>query len=82
MLQIYIIDKSHSYSNIEGILTGKVNSKIIQDSYDDVLQLSHSIREGKVSASLILGKLGSYSRQNKMPTGLREMGRIEKTFLF
>lgn len=32
-----------------------------------------------VSASLIMGKLGSYARQNSLATALREMGRIEKT---
>lgn len=41
--------------------------------------MGHSIREGTVSASLIMGKLGSYSRQNSLATALREMGRIEKT---
>jgi hypothetical protein len=53
--------------------------KIIKDNYDDVLKLAHSIRKGKVSGSLIMGKLGSYSRQNSLATALREMGRIEKT---
>lgn len=77
--KLYIMDKSSDYSKIESILRGKINIKVIQDNYDDVLRLAHSIREGKVSASLILGKLGSYSRQNKMATALREMGRIEKT---
>ncbi|ARW31717.1 Transposase [Bacillus subtilis subsp. subtilis] len=43
------------------------------------MRLAHSIREGTVSASLIMGKLGSYSRQNSLATALREMGRIEKT---
>jgi TnpA family transposase len=43
------------------------------------LRLAHSIREGTVSASLIMGKLGSYSRQNSLAIALREMGRIEKT---
>ena len=77
--KLYIIDKSNDYSKIESILRGKINIKVIQDNYDDVLRLAHSIREGKVSASLILGKLGSYSWQNKMATALREIGRIEKT---
>ena len=45
----------------------------------DVLRLAQSIREGTVSASLIMEKLGSYSRQNSLATDLREMGRIEKT---
>ncbi len=43
-----------------------------------MLRVAHSIREGKVSGSLIMGKLGSYARQNKLATALREMGRIEK----
>lgn len=30
-------------------------------------------------ALLIMGKIGSYSRQNSLATALREMGRIEKT---
>ncbi|EWG08969.1 Tn3 family transposase [Cytobacillus firmus] len=77
--KLYNMNKSNHYSKIESILRGKINIKVIIDNYDDVLRLAHSIREGKVSASLILGKLGSYSRQNKMATALREMGRIEKT---
>ena len=43
------------------------------------MRLTSSIRDGKVSSSLILSKLGSYSRQNSISTGLREMGKIEKT---
>lgn len=43
------------------------------------MRLAHSLREGTVSASLIMGKLSSYSRQNSLATALREMGRIEKT---
>ncbi|WP_249168634.1 transposase [Alkaliphilus sp. B6464] len=57
----------------------KLNTKIIKDNYDDVLKLAHSIRDGKVSASLIMGKIGSYSRQNSSALALKEMGRIEKT---
>jgi TnpA family transposase len=52
---------------------------IIQENYDDVLRLAHSIREGTVSASLVMGKIGSYARQNSLAAALREMGRIEKT---
>lgn len=61
------------------MLRGRINTKIIQENYDDVLRLAHSIRKGTVSASLIMGKLGSYSRQNSLATTLREMGRIDKT---
>jgi len=77
--KLYTIGKSADYSKLEKILRGQINTKTIQRSYDDVLRLTHSIREGTVSASLIMGKLGSYARQNSLATALREMGRIEKT---
>ncbi|MDQ0495290.1 TnpA family transposase [Paenibacillus brasilensis] len=77
--KLYTIDQSNNYPKLEAMLRGRINTKLIMDNYDDVLQLAHSIREGKVSGSLIMGKLGSYARQNKVATALREMGRIEKT---
>ncbi|MBG9941106.1 hypothetical protein ABD77_03560 [Brevibacillus formosus] len=52
--------------------------KVIRENFDDVLRLAHSIREGKVSGALIMAKLGSYARQNKVAKALREMGRIER----
>jgi TnpA family transposase len=44
-----------------------------------VLRLATSIRQGTVTASLILRKLGSYPRQNSLAAALREIGRIERT---
>jgi len=77
--KLYSIGKSNNYPKLEKLLRGQINTKIIRENYDDVLRLAHSVREGTVSASLIMGKLGSYSRQNSLATALREMGRIEKT---
>lgn len=78
-LKLYSFSKPSDYPKIENIIQGKINVKIIRENYDDVLRLAHSIREGKVSGSLIMSKLGSYARQNALATALREMGRIEKT---
>lgn len=78
-LKLYIIGRVSDFPKLENILKGKINTKIIRENYDDVLRLTHSIKQGKVSASLIMNKLGSYSRQNAIATALREMGRIEKT---
>jgi len=77
--KLFLFNDSESFSNIKDLFKGKINKKIIKDNYDDVLRVASSIKEGKVSASLILSKLGSYSRQNGISTALREMGRIEKT---
>lgn len=77
--KLFTIDKASEYPKLEAILRGQINTKVIGENYEDVLRLAHSIREGTVSASLIMGKLGSYARQNSLATALREMGRIEKT---
>lgn len=77
--KLFTIGKASEYPKLEAILRGQINTKVIRENYEDVLRLSHSIREGTVSASLIMEKLGSYARQNSLATALREMGRIEKT---
>ncbi|MBU3178524.1 transposase [Clostridium estertheticum] len=72
-------DTEEFYKTIKDIVKGRINVKSITDDYESVLKLAHSIFIGKVSASLILEKLGSYSRKNSMAKALREMGKIEKT---
>ncbi|ENZ5697061.1 TPA: Tn3 family transposase, partial [Escherichia coli] len=42
-------------------------------------RLATSIKQGTVTASLMLRKLGSYPRQNGLAVALRELGRIERT---
>ena len=42
-------------------------------------ELATSIKQGTVTASLMLRKLGSYPRQNGLAVALRELGRIERT---
>ncbi|MFO6485676.1 Tn3 family transposase [Escherichia coli] len=40
--------------------------------WDDILRLASSIKQGTVTASLMLRKLGSYPRQNGLAVALRE----------
>jgi TnpA family transposase len=47
--------------------------------WDEILRLAASIKQGTVTASLMLRKLGSYPRQNGLALALRELGRIERT---
>lgn len=78
-VKLFTLEKANKYSNLGNLLRGKVNEKVIRENYDEVLRLAHSIREGDVTSSLIISKLGSYARQNSLSTALREMGKIEKT---
>lgn len=77
--KLYLLPGQTPGKNIDDIASAKINLDIIEQNFDDILRLAYSIKEGLVSSSLILSKLGSYSRQNSLSKALQEMGRIEKT---
>ena len=61
------------------MIGGSVNVKHLRAHWDEILRLAASIKQGTVTASLMLRKLGSYPRQNGLAVALREWGRIERT---
>ena len=61
------------------MIGGTLNIKHIRAHWDEILRLATSIKQGTVTASLMLRKLGSYPRQNGLAVALRELGRIERT---
>jgi TnpA family transposase len=77
--RMYSIEKEDSYPGLEPYLGGSINVKQIEAHWDDLLRLTSSVRKGTVTASLILGKLAAYPRQNGLAHALREVGRIEKS---
>ncbi len=77
--KLYVMDKASRYPKLASLIGGRVNVKDISDHWDEVLRLLSSIRLGTVSASMILGKLANYPRQNGLAKALREIGRIERT---
>jgi len=62
-----------------GAASGTTNAKAVRTHGDEILRLATSIRQGTVTASLMLRKLGSYPRQNGLAVALRELGRIERS---
>jgi TnpA family transposase len=49
---------------LEPFIAGTVDAKLIAAHWDDVPRLASSVRTGRVSASLMLRRLGAYPRQN------------------
>lgn len=76
--RLYTIEKVSCYPELASLIGGTVKARQIASHWDDILRLASSIKVGTVSASLILGKLASYPRQNGLAWALRELGRIEK----
>lgn len=77
--KLYLLPGMELKKNINNLASARINTNIIEQNYEDILRLAYSIKDGLVSSSLILSKLGSYSRQNSLAKALQEMGRIEKT---
>jgi TnpA family transposase len=77
--KLYTFEPSSPDSVLAPLLGDKINVKLIQESWDEILRLASSIRTGMVTASLMLRKLASYPRQNRLALALRELGRIERT---
>ncbi len=61
------------------MIGASLNVKVIERAFDEILRLAASIKQGTVTASLIMRKLASYPRQNSLAVALRGLGRIERT---
>jgi len=77
--KIYIPDASIDYDSLKPLIGGTIGIKNIQTHWNEILRLSASIKQGTVTASLMLRKLASYPRQNGLALALRELGRIERS---
>ena len=77
--RLFMPGKQTDYPALAALVGGTINTKQIRSHWDEILRLATSIRQGTVTASLMLRKLGSYPRQNGLAVALREVGRIERT---
>jgi TnpA family transposase len=76
---LYVHGDAKAYPTLSGLVGGPIQVKHIRTHWDEILRLAASIKQGTVTASLMLRKLGSYPRQNGLAVALRELGRIERT---
>jgi len=67
------------YGPFGALLKGRINTRLVKDTWDEVLRVAASIRHGTVSAALLMRKLAAYPRQNQIARALNEIGQLEKT---
>jgi TnpA family transposase len=77
--KLYLPGREGNYPALVSLVGGTIQRAHLLAQWDEVLRLATSIRQGTVTASLMLRKLGSYPRQNGLAVALREAGRIERT---
>lgn len=76
---LYKMKGDPSYAHLDPILKGTLKPHVVREAWDDVVRVMASIKTGTATASLILHRLGSYARQNRVHQALAEIGRAEKT---
>lgn len=57
----------------------RINTKIIQEQWDNILRLIATIKLKETTASQLFKRLSSYSRQHPLYRALKQFGRIIKT---
>ena len=79
--QLYGFSTPKYYHSLGYKLTPKrkINTQIIEENWDDILRFTTTIKERKTTATQLLKRLTSYSKQHKLYTALKEFGKIIKT---
>lgn len=67
------------YEHIDSLFSESINYKIIKSNYADMLRVAMSIKEGKVTASTVVRRLGERGIRNSLYYSFRELGRVVRT---
>lgn len=78
-LTLFRPDKRYKYQNIDELFSGNINFKLIETHLHDMLKIAISIKLGKITASTILRRLGTYNRKNKLYFAFCELGKVIRT---
>jgi TnpA family transposase len=70
------------YQYIDPLFTDVVNWKLIQTHWQDLIRVALSIKAGKLMPSMILRKLGSNSRKNRLHQAFEALGQVVRTLFF
>ena len=75
----YRVDRATTYTHIDALFTQVVDWDVIERHWHDMMQVVLSIQAGTVLPSMLLQKLGVYSRHSSLYKAFSELGRVERT---
>jgi TnpA family transposase len=78
-LKLYKASKDAQYEHINVLFSDTIDWNLIELHLPDMLRVVLSIKAGRISASTLLRKLGTYSRKNKLYQAMSELGRVVRT---
>ena len=77
--RLFRLDRQKRHPHLGPLLKGRINRDRILQRRDELLRVAGSLKRGWVTASLLIGKLQSYPRKNRLTRTLQEYGRLIKT---
>ena len=77
--RLFRLDRQKRHPHLGPLLKGRINRDRILRHWDELLRVAGSLKRGWVTASLLIGKLQSYPRKNRLTRTLQEYGRLIKT---
>lgn len=78
-LKLYRPDNQSSFIHIDPLFSDTIDWDLIQIHLPDMLRVVLSIKAGRITASTLLRKLGTYSRKNRLYQAFRELGCAIRT---
>lgn len=78
-LVFFKAEQGTSYKHIQRLFRGNIDWDLLALHYRDMLRVAVSIKLGKITPSMILRRLGTFSRKNKLYFAFRELGRVIRT---
>jgi len=75
----YRPSKAAKYDHVDTLFTGDIDWELIVTHWPDMMQVVLSIQAGLVIPSMLLRKLGTYNRKNRLYRAFRELGRVERS---
>jgi TnpA family transposase len=78
--RLYPLDRQPSYGDLDALLRGPtINRALMRRCWDDMHRVAASLRDGTVTATLLVGKLQALKRKNTVHRAIQELGRLHKT---
>ena len=77
--QLFTIGRPGDYGPLNSLVHGGVNQRLIREQWAEKQRIAASIRHGTSPASVLMRKLASYPRQNRVAAAFTEMGKVERT---
>lgn len=78
-LKFFRPDDGTKYKHIDRLFSTTVDWELIERHWQDLMQVALSIQAGTISSPLLLRRLGSESRRNRLYLAARELGNVVRT---